>query len=108
MRAIGLLAAARRVAIVIGVAVLLLIVWLSARRAGRAGLDLAILMWAGAAIFFFLATFGPFRPIANIIMVLLACALIVVSVVALLMLGLRSRRARLARHRSPPGGGDGW
>lgn len=102
------MAAARRVAIIIGVAVLLLIVWLSARRAGRAGLDLAILMWAGAAVLFFLATFGQFRPIANIVMVLLTCALIVVSVVALLMLGLRSRRVRLAKHRPRPGGGDGW
>ena len=105
---IELVAAARRFAIALGVGVVVVIVWLATRRAGRKGLEAAIPMWAAAAILVFLAAFGPFAPLTDIIMILATAALIVVSVVALVMLGLAPRRKKLARHRTPPWEGKGW
>lgn len=105
---IELVAAARRFAIALGVGVVVVIVWLATRRAGRKGLEAAIPMWAAAAILVFLAAFGPFAPLTDIIMILATAALIVVSVVALVMLGLAPQRKKLARHRTPPWEGKGW
>ena len=107
-QAIEILATARRFAIALGVALVVAIVWLAARRAGRKGLEAAIPMWAAAGILVFLAAFGPFAPLTDIVMVLAAAALIVVSVVALVMLGLAPRRKKLARHEAPPWEGKGW
>lgn len=111
MTLLRFLLTARRLAIAAGVLVLLFLVWMSARRAGRRGLEAAIPLWALAATCFALAVFGGFSSGVDIALVLLSAALLVVSLVALLLLGLaptRTTRIRLAKHKGPPWEDNGW
>jgi len=111
MPALRLIFALRRFAVAIGVLVLLSVIWLGARRAGRRGLEAAIPLWGAAIVCFALAVFGQFSAAVDIALVLLSAVLLVVSVVALLMLGLapsRARRVRLARHTGPPWEDEKW
>jgi hypothetical protein len=110
MSALRLLFAFRRFAITAGVVVLVVLIWLGARRAGRRGLEAAIPLWGAAIACFALAVFGQLPTLVDIALVLLSAALLVISVVALLMLGLapRRRRVKLAKHAGPPWEDDKW
>ncbi len=111
MPALRFIFAMRRFVIAIGVLVLLFIIWLGARRAGRRGLEAAIPLWGAAVTCFALAVFGQLPASVDIALVLFSAVLIVLSVVALVMLGLapsRRRRIRLAKHTGPPWEEDKW
>jgi len=111
MATLRFILALRRFSIAIGVLVILFLIWLGARRAGRRGLEAAIPLWAATVICFALAVFGQFSGAVDIALVLLSAVLLVVSVVALLMLGLapsRTRRVKLAKHAGPPWEDEKW
>jgi uncharacterized membrane protein YoaK (UPF0700 family) len=98
-----------RVTLLFVVAWILLLVWLAVRRAGRRGLEIALPMWATAAVLFLVAVFAPRPALTDTVaagLVIVSAALVVGSVVALLLAGRRP--SRLGRHRGPPWEGEGW
>ena len=96
----------------------LLLVWLAARRAGRRGLEIAVPMWALAAILFMIAVFAP-RPALNESLaaglVVLSAALVIGALAVLFFSGRgpsptagQDDHRRAVKHRGPPWENGGW
>jgi len=90
-----------------------LVLWLAARRAGRRGLELAIVLLVAAMAAFSLAVFAPRPPMteqAAVALVLVAALLLVATATVILWFGLhrRRRRPRIVKHDAPPWENGGW
>ena len=96
----------------------LLLVWLAARRAGRRGLEIAVPMWALAAILFFVAVLAP-RPGLNETLaagLVVASAALVIGALAVLFFWGRGApptagqddHRPVVKHRGPPWENGGW
>lgn len=101
---LALMMSLRRIAQVAIVGFLLLLVWTMARRGGRKGLEVAVLLVIGAGAAFFAAVFGPRPPLGEgsaIALAVLAAVLLVAAIGVLLWYGLRPR----LRRKTPPKAG---
>jgi len=109
---LGTLMTLRRVSTLLVGALVLFILWLAARRAGRRGLDLAVLLLGAAVVAFAVAVFAqrpPMTEAAAVALVLIAAFLIVVTFGVILHFGLRRRRpTQVVKHKTPPWEEGGW
>jgi len=109
---LGALLWLRRVSVLLLVAFVAFLLWLAARRAGRKGLELAVLLLAAALAMFTVAVFAPRPPMteaAAVALVLVAALLIVATAGVVLWLGLRRRKPpKVIEHRFPPWENGGW
>jgi len=98
-----------RLALVFVLGWILLLVWLSARRAGRRALEIAIPMWALAGLLFIVAVFAPRPALHEAIaagLVVLSALLVIASVAVLFLAGRRP--PPVPKRRGPPWEGRGW
>lgn len=102
----------RRAGAIVILAWVVLILWLAARRAGRKGLELAVLLFTAALAMFTVAVFArrpPMSEMAAVVLVLLAALLVVVTAAVVLWLGVRRRKPpRVVKHTHPPWENGGW
>ena len=109
---LGLLLWLRRVSVLVLVGSVVVLLWLAARRAGRKGLELAVLLVGAALAAFTIAVFVPRPPMtegAAVALVLVAAFLIVATAGIILWFGVRRRKPpKIIGHRTPPWENGGW
>jgi uncharacterized membrane protein HdeD (DUF308 family) len=110
---LGLLMRLGRGSALLVAAFVALVLWLAARRAGRHGLELAVVLLGAAIAAFSLAVFAPRPPMTEqtaVALVLAAASLLVATATVVLWFGLRRRRRspRVVKHDRPPWENGGW
>lgn len=103
---------ARRAAVALILAWLVLILWLAARRAGRKGLELAVPLIAMALVVFSAAVLTPRPPMTEglaVGLVLFAAFLVAVSIGLIVWSGVRQRKPpAVVDHSGPPWEDESW